>query len=347
MDIDDLLHRRRGAWDQLRELTSRASRHPARLSDVEIDDLIDGYLDTSADLAAVRSTELSPVLSSELTRLVADSSTVVYGTSARSRGAFSEFAMVQLPAAVFTMRLQVLIAAIALVLPAVLMGSFIVRDDRALPLAGSEQDIRAFVEQDFTEYYTENPNPVFAAMVGTNNIQVGALAFGAGVLGALPSLYLLSFNGLNIGVAGGIITAYGRPDIFWTSILPHGLLELSAIIVSGAAGIRLGWALLAPGDRRRSKALADEGQRAAVVMLGLVFAFTISALLEGFITPRSWSAWIEITIGAAALAAFVAPVALRGRSAATELAARRGPAGGARVVGDRVATSSVWARLRS
>ncbi len=308
---------------------------------------MDGYLDTSADLAAARSSELSPALTGELTRLVADGSSVVYGTSARSRGAVRQYALVQFPAAVWSIRLQILIAAIALVVPALLLGVFVATDDRALPTLGSEAELQQFVEADFVDYYTDNPNPVFAALVGTNNIQVGVLAFGAGILGGLPTLYVLAFNGLNVGVAGGLIHAYGRPDIFWTSILPHGLLELSAIVVSGAAGLRLGWALLAPGDRRRGEALAEEGQRAAVVMLGLVVAFVLAALLEGFVTPRSWPATVEISIGALALLAFVVPVVVRGRDAAAELAARRGPAGGARVVGDRIASSGVWERVRS
>ncbi len=249
----------------------------------------------------------------------------------------------QWPAAVWRLRTQLAIATVALVLPALLLGAFVVRDARALPTIGSDEELTQFVEQDFTDYYTDNPNPVFAALVGTNNIQVGLLAFGAGVLGGLPTLYVLAFNGLNIGVAGGIITAFGRPAVFWTSILPHGLLEIAAIITSGAAGMRLGWALLAPGDRWRSDALAEEGQRAAVVVLGLLLAFTGAALVEGFVTPRTWPAWLEIGIGALALAAFAVPVVVRGRAAAAELDARRAVRGGARVIGERSGSAAVWA----
>jgi len=345
-DVDELLHRRRAAWAELDRLVTRARRTPSRLEPAELDHLVDAYLTTSADLAAVAEDGTEPALEAELTTLVAAAAGVVYGTSARSSNAVLDFLRVQWPAAVWSMRLQIGIAAVALVLPALLLGGFVVRDARALPTLGGEEDLQQFVEQDFLDYYTDNPNPVFAAAVGTNNITVGLLAFGAGVLGGLPTLYVLAFNGLNVGVAGGIITAYGRPDIFWTSILPHGLVELSAIIVSGAAGMRLGWALLAPGERRRGEAMAEEGQRAAVVMLGLLAAFVVAALLEGFVTPRSWSAWLEIGIGALALAAFVAPVLVRGRVAAEELAAVRAPSGGARVIGDRSSSAAVWRRAQ-
>jgi len=321
---------------------TRGRRTPARLSPRDLDELVDQYLATSADLAAVSEDGTEPALRDELTHLVADTAGVVYGTSARSRSAVLDFLRVQWPAAVWTMRLQIGIALVALVLPALLIGAFVLRDARALPTLGSEEELAQFVEEDFVDYYTEDPNPVFAAAVGTNNIQVGLLAFGAGVLGGLPTLYVLAFNGLNVGVAAGVITAYGRPDIFWTSILPHGLLELSAIIASGAAGMRLGWALLVPGDRRRSEALGEEGQRAAVVMLGLILAFAVAALIEGFVTPRSWSAIIEIGVGAIALLAFAVPVAVLGRDAAATLEERRPVAGGARVIGDRSSSAAVW-----
>ena len=317
-------------------------RRPSRLAPDELDELVERYLQASADLAAVTEDGSDPALHSELTQLVADAAGVVYGTEARSRSAVLDFLQVQWPAAVWRLRVQLGIATVALVLPALLLGGFVVRDARALPTLGSEQDLAQFVEQDFTDYYTDNPNPVFAALVGTNNIQVGLLAFGAGVLGGLPTLYVLAFNGLNVGVAGGIIHAYGRPAVFWTSILPHGLLELAAIITSGAAGMRLGWSLLAPGDRWRSQALAEEGQRAAVVVLGLLLAFTGAALLEGFVTPRTWPAWIEIGIGALALAAFAVPVLVRGRAAAAQVEARRGVRGGARVIGERTGSAAVW-----
>ena len=342
-DLDALITRRRASWDRLRSLVTTARRTPSRLTPDELDELVDGYLEASADLAAVDEEDSDPALHSELTRLVADAAGVVYGTEARSRSAVLDFLRVQWPAAVWRLRVQLGVATLALVLPALLVGAFVVSDDRALPTLGSEQDLAQFVEQDFTDYYTDNPNGVFAALVGTNNIQVGLLAFGAGILGGLPTLYVLAFNGLNIGVAGGIITAYGRPAVFWTSILPHGLLELAAIVTSGAAGMRLGWSLLAPGDRWRSEALAEEGQRAAVVVLGLLLAFTGAALVEGFVTPRSWPAWLEIGIGALALAAFAVPVLVRGRAAAAELARRRGVRGGARVIGERSGSAAVWA----
>lgn len=342
-DVDALLTQRRPAWGRLRELVQRARRTPSRLTPAELDELVDGYLATSADLAAVAEDGTDQALHSELTHLVADAAGVVYGTSARSRSAVLDMVRVQWPAAVWRMRVQVGVAALALVLPALLIGGFVVRDAAALPVLGSEQELQQFVERDFVDYYTENPNPVFAALVGTNNIQVGLLAFGAGILGGLPTLYVLAFNGINVGVAGGIITAHGNPGVFWTSILPHGLLELSAIIVSGAAGMRLGWSLLAPGDRWRSEALGEEGQHAAVVMLGLLLAFIGAALVEGFVTPRDWPAWVEIGIGALALLAFAVPVLVRGRAAADELEARRPVASGARVIGERSSSAVVWA----
>jgi uncharacterized membrane protein SpoIIM required for sporulation len=345
VDIDELLRQRRPAWEELRRLSSRARRRPRSLRPADVDALVDAYLRTSSDLAAVRTRTDEPALELELTRLVADASAAVYGTSARSTSTVRRFVTRQFPAAVWAMRLQVLVAAAALAVPALVVGVLVATDDRALPTLGSDEQLQQFVERDFVEYYTDQPNPVFAALVGTNNVQVGALAFGAGIAGGLPTLYVLAFNGLNIGVAGGIIHAYDRGAVFWTSILPHGQLELAAIVVSGAAGLHLGWSLLVPGDRRRTVALAEEGQRAAVVLLGLVPAFVLAALIEGFVTPREWPWPVEVGIGALALAVFVGVVLRYGPEALAEERATARTAGGARVVGARAATADVWRRV--
>ncbi|MEZ5228286.1 MAG: stage II sporulation protein M [Acidimicrobiales bacterium] len=67
-------------------------------------------------------------------------------------------------------------------------------------------------------------------------------------------------------------------------IIPHGLLELSAIVLAGAAGMSIGLRS-SPGDRHRSAALAEEARRAIIVIIGLILVFTVAGLIEGFITP--------------------------------------------------------------
>jgi len=116
---------------------------------------------------------------------------------------------------------------------------------------------------------------------------VGFLAFALGVLLCLPTVYVLVLNGANLGVALGLFAAVGEQPKFWGLILPHGLLELTAVFVAGATGLRLGWTIVDPGDRPRLVALAEEGRRAIVVVVGLIagvlaeVVFVTYAVVEG------------------------------------------------------------------
>ena len=86
-------------------------------------------------------------------------------------------------------------------------------------------------------------------------------------------------------------------------ILPHGLLELSAVIVAGAAGLRIGWSIIDPGDRPRFNALTDEARRAGSVLVGLVVAFMLAAVVEGFVTGQPWPTALRVGIGVFVFAA--------------------------------------------
>ena len=94
----------------------------------------------------------------------------------------------------------------------------------------------------------------------TNNVLVAAEALIFGVLLGMPTLCVLLDNALNVGVDGGLMIAHGKAAEFFALILPHGMLELSAVFLAAAAGLRLGWTVIDPGPRPRSRALAEEGR---------------------------------------------------------------------------------------
>ena len=108
----------------------------------------------------------------------------------------------------------------------------------------------------------------------------------------------------------------GDADRFWGFILPHGMLELTAIVIAGGAAFQLGWALLAPGDRSRADALRHEGQRTVSVVLGLTAMFVLAGLIEGFITGRGLPVGARVGIGALGWVAALAYFGIRGRAAA-------------------------------
>ena len=97
--------------------------------------------------------------------------------------------------------------------------------------------------------------------------------------------------------------AYDKGDVFFLYILPHGLLELTAIFVAAAGGLRIFWAWIAPGARTRGQALAEDARALFTVAIGLVFVLLVSGIIEGFVTPAPWPWPVKIGIGALALAA--------------------------------------------
>src|SRR3546814_14008343 len=92
--------------------------------------------------------------------------------------------------------------------------------------------------------------------------------------------------------------AFGRGEVFFSFILPHGLLEITAILVAGAAGLQIFWAWIAPGPRSRADALASAGRSLGTIAIGLVFVLAISGVIEGFVTPAPWPTAGKIPLGA-------------------------------------------------
>ncbi len=144
------------------------------------------------------------------------------------------------------------------------------------------------IESYFAAYYSSQPAQNFTSQVFLNNVRVAILAFAAGILLCVFTALILIYNGANGGVAGGLFTHVGEWERFWGLILPHGLLEISAVIVAGGAGLRLGWTVISPGNRTRWRALTDDGRYGGNVVIGLVLAMFIAGLIEGFVTGRPW-----------------------------------------------------------
>ncbi len=314
--VDAFIEANQDRWDRLDALVTRASRDPRRLAPAEIDELLGLHLTVSSQLSTARTHLADPDLTSWLSRLVARSSAVVHGTRPRTwrevvRGLTETF-----PAAVWHARLPIAVSTLVFVASFAAMATWLAVSPTAVEAAAPETVREAYLADDFEAYYSSEPGTAFAARVFTNNAGVGFLAFGTGVAWGIPTLGVLIMNGLNVGLAAGLFHAAGDAGTFWTLILPHGLLELTAVFIAGGAGLRLGWASLAPGERSRTEALAEEGRRAVVIVLGLVAVFLVAGLLEGYVTAAPWPTWARLATGALVWAAFCAWITLAGRRAA-------------------------------
>ena len=131
-----------------------------------------------------------------------------------------------------------------------------------------------------------------------NNTGIGFRTFAGGILAGLGTLFFLVFNGLVIGSIAGYLTELGYGETFWGFVIGHGAFELLAIVISGMAGLLLGKAIIAPGNRRRIEALRQNAGEAVILISGAAGMFFIAALLEAFWSPLAIPAAIKFAVGA-------------------------------------------------
>jgi len=310
MDLDRLVATRRPDWERLRLLTRRR-----RLTGAEADEFVDLYGRVATDLSTVRSSAPDPTLVAELSTLVARARGRTTGTRRLSTSDVSRYFLVTFPLVVYRARWWVLGVAAVFIAVAVGVGSYIaVHPDVQSALAAPDQ-AQQLVNEDFESYYSSSPAASFAAQVWTNNAWVAALSLAFGGLLGIPVLYVLWMNAANVGVVGALMASGGRLDLFFGLILPHGLLELTAVFVAGALGLRLGWTWIAPGPRTRADAFAEEGRSTISAVVGLTVTLLASGVIEAFVTPSGLPTWARIGIGVLALAAFITYIGVLGRRA--------------------------------
>jgi uncharacterized membrane protein SpoIIM required for sporulation len=315
MDIDRFIAANEPTWREL-EAATPGIRRRRRLDAAGVERFVQLYQRTSAHLAHVQGTYRDGALSVRLSRLVGDASNALYGSRGGAVRSLAHFVGTEFPAAVWDLRRLVAVAAAATFVPAVVVAVWLSVSDAAVEASAPEAVREAYVAQDFEAYYSSAPAGQFATEVLVNNIRVSFLAFALGATLCIGALAILAFNGANVGQAAGLFHAVGEAPKFYGLILPHGLLELTAVVIAGAAGLRIGWSILAPGDRSRAPALAEEGRRTVVVLLGLMVVFTVAGIVEAFVTPSTLPTWARVATGVLLQSLFLVYVLTRGPAAA-------------------------------
>lgn len=285
-----------------------------RLSGSEADELLRLYQATSAHLSLIRSVAPESGLSASLSATLAQARTRFTGARSNFMEDLARFFVIALPAAFYRLRWLTVWCGVAFCLVAGAYALWISTSPDALRALGSDAAIKQYVEEDFIDYYSENPAASFAGAVWTNNAWISAQAVALGITGFWVPMILFG-NAQGLGVAAGVFAAAGKSDVFFSYILPHGLMELTAVFIACAGGLKIFWALVSPGPRTRGQAVAAEGRSLITVALGLVLVLFVSGLVEGFVTPSSLPVWAKISIGAAVLAAYWFYVLVWGRRA--------------------------------
>src|SRR5690606_40629757 len=132
----------------------------------------------------------------------------------------------------------------------------------------------------FVDYYKENPNAVFAVGVWTNNAWIAVQWIALGITGIYVIVGLL-LNGINVGISAAVMHHHGYAADFWSYILPHGIPEITCILIAGAAGLQIFVAWIIPRAMTRGQALAKEARALLTVAGGRAVLRVVSGLVDG------------------------------------------------------------------
>jgi uncharacterized membrane protein SpoIIM required for sporulation len=285
-------------WLRLEELLSRPRRGRRRLAPGEAAELAALYRQAASDLASARTVGPDLAGTRYLEELVTRAHHRLYRPRPGNlRGAW-HFLRAGFPGLVVQYRRGLLLA-FALFLLGTALGFGAVNWDPNLAEALVPRQMRAESAKSLTgELASFGTSPALSATIMTNNIKVGVLAFGLGLTYGIGTAYILLSNGVSLGALGAVYWRAGLSLPFWATILPHGVIELTAIFLSGAAGFVLAGALIRPGTLTRRQALARAGSHALGLALGTIPLYVVAGLIEGFVTPRGISPWWKLGVAA-------------------------------------------------
>jgi uncharacterized membrane protein SpoIIM required for sporulation len=297
--LKEFIDARMRLWRRLEELVDGAQRDRlTRMTRHEVREMARLYRRTATDLAIAREEVDDPLLVNYLNGLVGRAHGAIYRNEGTGFRPVLDFFRFEFPAT-FRQTFLYTLAAFLLTVGCGAIGAAATAVDEGFADAIVGPRLREQVRnhEDWTLSLNEG-NATGAATIQQNNIMVCILAFGGGIFFGLGTLYILAFNGLMIGTVVALCVRYGFSAILYF-MAGHGVLELSAIFISGGAGLLLGSALIAPGDLTRGEALVRNGRRAVVLMLGCAAMLVVAGLIEGFVSPATidptWKLGVSIT----------------------------------------------------
>ena len=321
MDEREFVAARRPHWDRLEAIISRGSGTAGLrgLSREELRELGPLYRRAASDLAYARAHDISPGLVSHMNEVAARGYSLLYQAESGSWKGLPRFFTHDLPQT-FRRRFAFFLAATAFLAAGALIGYALV--------VSSEENIKLFIPADSmldksVEYWKsgkvthEIPDATAAATASflmQNNIKVSFMVYAMGILGGLPTGFVLFENGAVLGGMAGLMTDVHQHHNFWPGILPHGVVELSETCLAGAAGLSLGWALLSPGVYRRRDALVIAARDSVKLVIGGVFMLIFAGMVEAFVSHSLLPKPLKIAFGIASGIAMFSYLGLAGRA---------------------------------
>ncbi len=314
------LETRRDAWNRLETLIAKAgSRGVARLTDHELHELTRLYPAVAVDVARARMYEIDPKTQRRINQLAIAAHGLLYRRrSVRPTRAIWRFFRHDYPQ--LFRRLWVYMVLATAIFTVSTLGAYVsvrIRPSTAhlfVPGGLDVVDESEVTAEDVSERYRRMPKPPMASAITTNNISVAFAAFALGITAGVGTCYVILMNSMMLGGFFGHFANHNLSYECYSFLIPHGVLEIFAILVSAAAGLRLGLSLAIPGQVTRKNSLRAGAKEAVLLVMGTIPMFIIAGAIEAFVTPTYViPGWAKIIIGLTVWAAVMAYLLLVGR----------------------------------
>lgn len=311
-------------WEELESLLARVRGEPGPKGDAPIhgERIAALYRRACEHFALARARAYPAHLVDRLERMTARAHQAIYQRREFGLSRVRALAAVEFPRAVRAHAGYVWVAAAVFILPMIVLG-ILVHARPELILSVVDPETAADMERMYSSA-AESIGRTRAAesdwmMFGfyiRNNIGVAFQCFASGFFAGVGSLFFLAFNGAFAGALAGYLTERGLSETFYSFVVTHAAFELTAIVLAGAAGLRIGHSLLAPGRRTRAQALVVAAREAIVIIYGVAGLLLLAAAVEAFWSSASWlSPAVKYGVAAACWAAVLAYLTLQGRRA--------------------------------
>ncbi len=299
MSQEAFIKRYVGRWRDFEEILDRLE---TKNVDRPVDHFPEHYRQICRHLAVARSRGYSPAVRQRLEKMVERGHTILYGRSrARPTRRLWAYATGGFAADVRRNWLFLLVATIAFVLPFLVMMIWTALvPEVAVEVMGQGQVAEFESMYDGEGDYQRDAvdDAMMFAFYIYNNVGIALRTFGSGIFFGIGSLFIMLFNGVFIGTASGYVIAAGHGEQFWPFVIGHGSFELTAIVLAGMAGLKIGAAPIWPGRRGRVDALRQAAKDSVGIIIGFVVMLVIAAFIEAFWSPRDIEPMVRYIVGA-------------------------------------------------
>ena len=299
--IEKFIESRRSHWERLENLIQALEQGKARqLQPSDLPDMGRLYREATADLARLQTFQEAGTLPDELVdylnHLVARAHGQIYRSPSPGWGYLWKFLRSTFPQT-FRETAPWTLSALGIFLFGCIYGFAAgVFDDSFIPLVAPPHLVQKVEEGRVWFDSILAVRPLASSIIMTNNISVTFLAFALGITFGIGTIYIMAFNGMLLGTLAALCQLHGLGVEFWSFVLPHGVIELTAIFIAGGGGLLLGSALIAPGDLSRKEALVQQGRKAVRLILGCVPLLVVAGVVEGFLSPAHIPPWSKFVI---------------------------------------------------